>query len=38
METEFKELFKLVKAKFSERKVGSERSMNFIEALKDRLP
>lgn len=28
----------MVKAKFSERKVGSERSMNFIEALKERLP
>ena len=38
METEFKDLFKLVKSKFSEKKVGSERSMNFVEALKDRLP
>ena len=38
LETEFKELFKIIKAKFSERKVGSERSMNFVEALKERLP
>ena len=38
LETEFKDLFKLVKSKFSEKKVGSERSMNFVEALKDRLP
>ena len=38
LENDFNQLFQMVKSKFSERKVGSERSMNFVEALKDRLP
>ena len=38
LEAEYKDLFSLLKTKFSEKKVGSERSMNFVEALKERLP
>ena len=38
LEEDLKAIFALVKSRFSERKVGSERSMNFVEALKDRVP